>query len=134
VYKVTQGGFDSHASQNQLQNNALFQLASGVSSFANVMERSGLWKKIIVVTYSEFGRRAKENKGGGTDHGTASAHMVFGGSVKRGIYGTHPDMGRLDANGNVVSTTDFRKLYGTIAQNWWRRPNPWGQYGTLPFI
>ncbi len=134
VYKVTQDGFDSHANQNQLQNNSLFQLASGISSFANVMERSGIWKKILVVTYSEFGRRAKENRGGGTDHGTASAHMVFGGSVKRGIYGTHPDMGRLDANGNVVSTADFRKLYGTIAQNWWRRPNPWSQYGTLPFV
>ncbi len=134
VYKVTQNGFDSHASQLHLQNNSLFQLANGISSFANVMERSGLWKKIIVVTYSEFGRRAKENKGQGTDHGTASAHMIFGGSVKRGIYGTHPDMGRLDANHNVQHTTDFRQLYGTIAQNWWRRPNPWQQYGTLPFL
>ena len=134
VYKVTQDGFDSHASQSQLQNNSLFQLASGISSFAKVMERNGLWKKILVLTYSEFGRRAKENKGGGTDHGTASAHMVLGGSVKRGIYGSHPDMGRLDANGNVQYTMDFRQMYGTIAQNWWQRPNPWSNYRTIPFL
>ncbi len=134
VYKVTQGGFDSHASQIQLQNNSLFQLASGISSFAKVMQSKGLWDKVLVVTYSEFGRRAAENRGMGTDHGTASAHMVFGGKVKRGIYGKHPNMGQLDGNGNVAHTTDFRQMYGTIAQNWWRRPNPWGQYGTLPFL
>ncbi len=134
VYKVTQKGFDTHASQLELQNNALYQLGSGISSFARVMQQKGLWQKILLVTYSEFGRRAAENKGAGTDHGTASAHMVFGGSVKRGIYGEHPDMSHLNASGNVQHTTDFRSIYGTIAQNWWRQNNPWRQYGTLPFV
>lgn len=134
VYKVTQEGFDTHAGQITAQSNALFQLANGISSFANVMQQQGVWKNILVVTYSEFGRRAKENKGLGTDHGTASAQMVFGGNIKRGIWGEHPDLGNLDANGNVHHTADFRALYGTIAQNWWHQPNPWKGYGTLPFL
>ena len=134
VYKVVQKGFDTHASQLDLQNNALYQLASGVSSFARVMQQSGLWNKVLVVTYSEFGRRAAENRGGGTDHGTASAHMVFGGSVKGGIYGKHPDMSRLNASGNVLPIADFRSMYGTIAQRWWHQGNPWQQYGTMPFL
>ena len=134
VYKVTQQGFDTHANQPTMQGNALFQLANGISSFANAMNQKGLWKKVLVVTYSEFGRRATENRGLGTDHGTASAHMVFGGSVKQGIYGNHPNLAALDIDGNVKHTTDFRSLYGTLAQNWWRQPNPWKAQGILPFI
>jgi uncharacterized protein (DUF1501 family) len=134
VYKVTQEGFDTHAGQITAQSNALFQLANGINDFANAMNQRGMWKKVIVITYSEFGRRAKENKGFGTDHGTASAHMVFGGNIRGGIWGKAPDLSKLDANGNVLHTADFRALYGTIAQNWWRQSNPWKGYGTLPFL
>lgn len=134
VYKVTQRGFDTHTSQPTMHGNALYQLANGISSFAKTMEQKKLWRKVLVVTYSEFGRRAKENKGAGTDHGTASAHMVFGGSVKKGLYGKHPNLADLDIDGNVKHTVDFRSLYGTLAQNWWRQPNPWKGHRTLPFI
>ncbi|MCK5727212.1 MAG: DUF1501 domain-containing protein [Thiotrichaceae bacterium] len=134
VYKVTQPGFDTHSSQITAHGNALFQLASGLDSFSNAMKRAGVWDKVLVVTYSEFGRRAKENKGAGTDHGTASAQMVLGGSVKRGIYGQHPNLAKLDQNGNVRHTTDFRSMYGTIAQRWWHQPSPWGKQGQHPFV
>ncbi|HIQ16249.1 MAG TPA: DUF1501 domain-containing protein [Leucothrix sp.] len=134
VYKVTQEGFDTHSSQATPHGNALYQLANGISSFAQVMQRGGVWDKVLIVTYSEFGRRAKENKGQGTDHGTAGAQMVFGGSVRRGIYGTHPNLAGLDGNGNVRHTTDFRSIYGTIAQRWWHQPSPWGGEGQHPFV
>ena len=134
VYKVTQDGFDTHANQEGAQNNSLYQLAHGLKTFATAMKKNNMWDKVLVVTYSEFGRRAKENKSRGTDHGTASAHMVLGGKVRGGLYGKHPNMARLDDNGNVQHTTDFRAIYNTIGQRWWGQQTPWKGYGTLPFV
>ena len=134
VYKVTQEGFDTHAGQRGAQDNGLYHLANGLASFATAMQKAGRWNDILVVTYSEFGRRAKENRGAGTDHGTASSHMVLGGKVHGGIYGKHPDFARLDANGNVQHTTDFHAIYGTLAQRWWRQNNPWKNQPTIPFV
>lgn len=134
VYKVTQDGFDTHAGQRGGQDNGLYQVANGLASFAQSMKQAGLWNNILVVTYSEFGRRAKENRGGGTDHGTASSHMILGGRVRGGIFGGHPDFSRLDANGNVQHTTDFRSIYGTLAQRWWNQPSPWKGHALLPFV
>ena len=134
VYKVTQEGFDTHSGQRGAQDTGLYTVANGLASFQKAMQRAGKWNDILVVTYSEFGRRAKENRGGGTDHGTASSHMILGGRVHGGIYGRHPDFSRLDANGNVAHTTDFRAIYGTLAQRWWNQPNPWKGHQVLPFV
>lgn len=134
VYKVTQDGFDTHSGQRGAQDNGLYQLANGLASFQKSMQRAGRWDDILVVTYSEFGRRAKENRGGGTDHGTASSQLILGGKVKGGIYGKHPDFSKLDGNGNVQHTTDFRAVYGTLAQRWWGQNNPWAGHATLPFV
>lgn len=134
VYKVTQSGFDTHSSQRGAQDNALYQLANGLSSFHKALKNAGLWDNVLVVTYSEFGRRVKENRGAGTDHGTASSHMIIGGKVRGGIYGKHPDFSILDANGNVRHTTDFRSIYGTLAQRWWSQPNPWKGHKIIPFV
>jgi len=135
IYKVTQSGFDTHSGQLTKHSNALYQLTEGLSAFVTSMKHAGMWNNVVVVTYSEFGRRAKENKSGGTDHGTASAHMVLGGKVNGGqLYGKRPDLSRLDGNSNVRHTTDFRAIYGTLASRWWRQPNPWQNYGSLAFI
>lgn len=135
VYKVTQGGFDTHADQLGAHNNALFQLSEGLAAFVAAMKRYKMWDNVLIVTYSEFGRRAKVNKSAGTDHGTASAHMVLGGKVRGGrIYGKHPDLSKLDENGNVHYTTDFRSLYATIGRRWLRQSTPWNKFGTIPFI
>lgn len=134
VYKVTQDGFDTHSNQRGAQDNALYQVANGLASFQKAMQRAGLWNNVLVVTYSEFGRRVKENRGAGTDHGTASAHMVLGGKVRGGIYGNHPNLEQLDANGNVQHTTDFRAMYATLAQRWWNQPNPWAGSPLIPFV
>ena len=134
VYKVTQDGFDTHSGQRGAQDNALYQVANGLASFQKAMQKAGLWDNVLVVTYSEFGRRAKENRGAGTDHGTASAHMVLGGKVRGGVYGRHPNFEQLDENGNVRHTTDFRAIYGTLAQRWWNQPNPWKGAPLIPFV
>lgn len=134
VYKVTQDGFDTHSGQRGAQDNALYKVANGLASFRQAMQRAGLWDNVLVVTYSEFGRRAKENRGAGTDHGTASAHMVLGGKVRGGIYGNHPNFEQLDENGNTAHTADFRAMYATLAQRWWNQPNPWQGAPLIPFV
>ncbi|MCK5895281.1 MAG: DUF1501 domain-containing protein [Cocleimonas sp.] len=135
VYKVTQKGFDTHANQLGTHSNALFQLSEGLASFAQAMKRFNMWDQVLIVTYSEFGRRAKVNKSGGTDHGTASAHMVLGGKVHGGrLYGRHPNLSDLDDNGNVRHTTDFRSIYATIGRKWLGQPTPWDNFGMIPFI
>ena len=135
VYKVTQEGFDTHANQLGAHGNALYQLASGLASFADVMKQYNIWDRVLIVTYSEFGRRAKVNKSNGTDHGTASALMVLGGKVRGGrLYGRHPTLSKLDGNGNVHYTTDFRSVYATIGQRWLGQPTPWSKFGMIPFV
>lgn len=101
----------------------------------DTMKAKGLWDDVLVVTYSEFGRRIGENRGGGTDHGTASSQLIMGGRVRGGLYGRHPDLGKLDANGNVAHTTDFRQVYATICQRWWQQNHhPWQGHKTIPFV
>lgn len=134
VYKVTQNGFDTHSSQRGAQDNALYHVANGLASFQQAMQKAGMWDNVLVVTYSEFGRRVKENRGAGTDHGTASSQMILGGKVRGGIYGNHPNFAQLDANGNVMHTSDFRSIYATIAQRWWNQPNPWNGHEPIPFV
>lgn len=134
VYKVTQDGFDTHVGQLGTQENSLYHLGNGLSSFAEAMKRGGMWDNVLVVTYSEFGRRIVENKGRGTDHGTASTHLVMGGRVRPGFYGRHPNFKQLDHNRNVAHTTDFRSIYATLAQRWWQQNNPWKGYPILPFV
>jgi uncharacterized protein (DUF1501 family) len=89
------------------------------------------------MTFSEFGRRAKANQSNGTDHGTAAAHFAMGGAVRGGFVGRAPDLSRLDAEQNLVHTTDFRQLYATVARDWWGvKPETVvrGDFETLPLL
>jgi len=136
VYKVTLEGFDTHAGQMDPHNNLMNHLGGGLKAFSDAMKQAGLWNNVLVMTYSEFGRRVAENKSGGTDHGAAAPHLVLGGRVRGGLHGKQPslDPSRL-YDGDLVHTVDFRQMYATLAQRWWKRPNPWaGQYRPLPFV
>lgn len=135
VFKVTLAGFDTHAGQVDVHNNLLYQLGGGLRAFHDSMKASGLWDNVLVMTYSEFGRRVAENSSIGTDHGSASAHFVLGGRVNKGIHGKEPSFSQLD-NGDLIPTVDFRQMYATIAQRWWRKPNPWQKegYRPVPFV
>ena len=134
VYMVTLDGFDTHTNQVNTQSNLLNQLSKGLDSFAQAMQRGGRWKDVLLVTYSEFGRRVQENHGRGTDHGAASVQLLMGGNVRGGLYGETPNLQQLDHDGNLVYTVDFRSVYSTVAQRWLRQASPWRQFGALPLV
>jgi uncharacterized protein (DUF1501 family) len=119
VICLTLGSFDTHQNQLGTHANLLRQLAEGMAALKSALTELGAWERTLVMTFSEFGRRARQNSSGGTDHGTAAPHFVAGGAVRGGLYGQAPDLSRLDGNQNVLYTTDFRQLYATVAQQWW---------------
>ncbi len=133
VYKVSLGGFDTHLQQPYRQQNLFTILASGVAALRVNLIHVGMWDEVVVMTYSEFGRRVKENSGKGTDHGTAAPHMILGGKVKGGIYGKQPSLTDLDERGDMFYTTDFRDMYETIRRDWWGL-NPLESRQSLGFV
>lgn len=137
VICLTLGSFDTHQNQLSSHANLLRQLAEGMAALKSALTELGAWDRTLVMTFSEFGRRAKQNSSGGTDHGTAAPHFVAGGAVRGGLYGKAPDLSRLDSNQNVVHTTDFRQMYTTVAQQWWgvnAETVVRGKFETLKFL
>jgi uncharacterized protein (DUF1501 family) len=119
VIALSLGSFDTHQNQPGTHANLLRQLAEGVAALRSAFIEVGAWDRTVVMTFSEFGRRPRQNQSNGTDHGTASPHFVAGGAVRGGIHGRAPELARLDAEQNLVYTTDFRQLYATVARDWW---------------
>ncbi len=136
VYKVSLEGFDTHAGQVDQHNNLMNHLGGGLKAFSDAMKQAGLWDNVLVMTYSEFGRRVAENNSGGTDHGAAAPHLALGGRVRGGLYGKQPSLAREKLyDGDLVHSVDFREMYATLAQRWWRRPNPWANsHRPIPFV
>jgi len=117
VYYVGFGGFDTHANQPYTHAHLLEQFAEALTAFYNDLEMQGRANDVTVMTFSEFGRRAKENSSAGTDHGAASIMMVAGGAVKGAVYGDYPSLTDLD-DGDLRFHTDFRSVYATVLDNW----------------
>jgi uncharacterized protein (DUF1501 family) len=124
--KVALGGFDTHANQAPVHERLLGVLAHGLSTFRRNMIAAGRWDEVLVLTYSEFGRRAKQNASGGTDHGAAAAHFAMGGQVKGGLHGVYPSLADLQ-DGDLRHTVDFRDVYSTVARGCWGQPVSFGQ-------
>ncbi len=120
--RVTLGGFDTHQNQPGAHANLMKVLAEGLVALKSALDEIGRWDSTLVMTYSEFGRRPKENQSNGTDHGTAAPQLVMGGRVKGGLYGQGPALSRLDGSGNLPHAVDFRDLYATVLERWWRLP------------
>ncbi len=117
--RLTLNGFDTHRNQSDRHAAMLAQLAQGCASLRAALLELGRWHDTLVVTYSEFGRRARENDDAGTDHGSSAPHFVMGGRVRGGLYGAAPALSRLDGNGNLPMAVDFRQLYSTVLDSWW---------------
>ncbi len=117
--RLSLNGFDTHHTQAGIHAGLLKQLAQGLVALRAGLIELGRWHESLVLTYSEFGRRPRENLSGGTDHGTAAAHLVLGGKVRGGLHGAASDLGRLDGNGNLPFGVDFRSLYATVLDRWW---------------
>jgi uncharacterized protein (DUF1501 family) len=122
VWKVQLPGFDTHADQLGRHQRLMNQLAQGLSGFRKSMIDLGRWNDVLVVTYSEFGRRAAENLSRGTDHGAAAPLFAMGGSVEGGFKGTPPDLEKL-VEGDIDATIDFRQIYAGIVADWWSQPD-----------
>jgi uncharacterized protein (DUF1501 family) len=119
VVKVSHNGYDTHSNQLGVHARLLKELAEGLTALRAALQEIGRWESTLVMTYAEFGRRPRENQSAGTDHGTASAHLVLGGRVRGGLYGLPPALSRLDGNGNLPFAVDFRNLYATALDGWW---------------
>jgi uncharacterized protein (DUF1501 family) len=119
VITLSLGSFDTHRGQAGTHANLLRQLAQGVVALQGALQEVGAWDRTLLMTFSEFGRRPRQNQSKGTDHGTAAPHFVAGGAVRGGWYGSPPDLERLDGTQNLVHSVDFRQLYATIARDWW---------------
>ena len=115
---VTLGGFDTHANQQDTHDQLMTTLANGLSAFYTDLQLHGNADNVVVMTWSEFGRRVEENGSLGTDHGTAAPMFILGNPVNKGIYGEPPDLGNLDHTGNLKYTTDFRSVYATVLDRW----------------
>ena len=111
------GGFDTHARQTESHERLLTGFGNGMLAFQREMEAIGKADKVVVLVFSEFGRRSYENASGGTDHGAAAPMFLVGKNVKPGIYGPNPNLQDL-ADGDLRFTTDFRQVYATAVDNW----------------
>ncbi|MEP7312729.1 MAG: DUF1501 domain-containing protein [Pseudomonadota bacterium] len=118
IVKIALTGFDTHANQQRRHEVLLQQLGATLVALRQAFTAAGIWEDTLIVTYSEFGRRAQENASGGTDHGKAAAHFVLGGAVHGGLHGVAPQLAHLD-DGDVGLGVDFRCLYNAVLGRWW---------------
>lgn len=136
VLYVQHGSFDTHVSQKATQDRLLGEFSEAISAFYDDLASHGNDKKVLTLTFSEFGRRIAENGSRGTDHGEASPLFAIGGGVKGGLYGATPDLSSTNM-GNVRFTTDFRSVYATVLERWLGRPSTKilsGNFDQLPII
>ncbi len=119
IYYVSQGGYDTHTNQLGTQQRLLKELGDSVQAFVMDLKAQGNLTQVLVMTFSEFGRRVAENANGGTDHGAAAPMFVVGGKVKAGLLGTYPSLAPQDLfQGDIKYTVDFRCVYAGVLEHW----------------
>ncbi|MCK8521874.1 DUF1501 domain-containing protein [Aquimarina sp. D1M17] len=119
VYYSSLGGFDSHVNQLNSQDRLLKVYSEAIGALVKDLKKNDRFKDTLILTFSEFGRRVKQNGSRGTDHGAANNVIAIGGSLKRaGVYNELPNLSNLDENGDLRFTVDFRSIYATILGNW----------------
>jgi uncharacterized protein (DUF1501 family) len=117
VYYAIQGGYDTHAAQLPAHGRLLRELAGAIQAFLDDLKASGLSDRVLVLGFSEFGRRVDENGSLGTDHGTAGPVFLAGAGVRAGLHEATPSMTDLE-DGDLKMSVDFRRVYATILANW----------------
>jgi uncharacterized protein (DUF1501 family) len=111
---VTLGGFDTHYTELTRHDDLMGYLDTAVSAFYQDLAGHGMADKVMIATWSEFGRRPKENASAGTDHGAAAPLILIGDPLKGGTYGRAPSLTDLDSTGNLKYQVDFRSVYQEI--------------------
>jgi uncharacterized protein (DUF1501 family) len=119
VYYVSQGGYDTHTNQINSQTRLLQDLGDSTKSFVEDLRAQGNMQRVLVMTFSEFGRRVSENANGGTDHGAAAPMFIVGDKVKAGLLGKYPSLAPQDLyQGDIKYNVDFRNVYASVLENW----------------
>ncbi|WP_335965047.1 DUF1501 domain-containing protein [Galbibacter sp. PAP.153] len=119
IYMVSLSGFDTHSAQPERHQKLMTEIADSTDSFFKDLEAGGHHKRVLTMTFSEFGRRVYENGSFGTDHGTAAPMLLFGpGMESQGFIGEHPDLNNLIRGGNLQNSIDFRDVYASIMAEW----------------
>jgi uncharacterized protein (DUF1501 family) len=117
VFYASQSGYDTHASQLYTHANLLSTLSAAIKAFLDDLKNSGLEDRVVVLVFSEFGRRVKENDSQGTDHGAAAPVFVAGGKTAGGLVGAAPDLSDLD-QGDIKMKIDMRSIYAALLDDW----------------
>ncbi|MEM5566501.1 DUF1501 domain-containing protein [Psychroserpens sp. AS72] len=119
IFYSSLGGFDTHSGQINRQGRLLKTYAEGVDAFVKDLKTQGTFNDTLIVTFSEFGRRVKQNAANGTDHGSASNVFIIGNQLKKqGFYNELASLSDLDDNGDLKYNVDFRSIYATVLSNW----------------
>ncbi|UQA77626.1 DUF1501 domain-containing protein [Sphingobacterium siyangense] len=118
VYYLQIGSFDTHINQQQRQDSLFHTINDAVEAFVDDLKKNGLFQHVMLMTFSEFGRRVAQNASNGTDHGTANQlFFLSGGLKKQGLLNALPDLTQLN-EGDLQYTEDFRKVYATLLKKW----------------
>ncbi|MBY0548112.1 MAG: DUF1501 domain-containing protein [Candidatus Obscuribacterales bacterium] len=136
IYGANLDGFDTHVNQARHQDNLLKDLSKTLNAFQTDLDQHKVADDVVVMVFSEFGRRAAENGGKGTDHGTAGPVLLLGNSIRGGTYGEAASLTKLD-QGDLRYTTDFRSVYATLLSRWFgadSREVLGGRFENLRFV
>ncbi|MBO9152494.1 DUF1501 domain-containing protein [Chitinophaga sp. GCM10012297] len=118
VYYVSHGSFDTHVGQQNQQQRLFEQLSDALGAFTTDLKKNHRFEDVLVMTFSEFGRRVGQNASGGTDHGTANNMFLIGGGLQqKGILNEGPDLVNLQ-EGDLQYKVDFKNVYATLLKKW----------------
>jgi uncharacterized protein (DUF1501 family) len=118
LYYTQIGNFDTHANQLGTHASLLREVGESLRAFLEDLNKAGEAKRVLVLVFSEFGRRLAENASAGTDHGTAAPVFLLGPGVRAGVHGPYPNLQDLDAGGDPKHALDFRQVYATVLDQW----------------
>ena len=123
VYYTSTDGFDTHVNQAGRQEKKLTEVSAAIGAFMDDINAAGRAGEVLIMVFSEFGRRVKENANSGTDHGTASCLFLIGEGLKKpGLFNAPPSLDALDENGDLAFSVDFRRVYATVLDKWLEVP------------
>ncbi|MEO6230001.1 MAG: DUF1501 domain-containing protein [Ferruginibacter sp.] len=118
VYYVSLGSFDTHVNQENQQKRLFTELSDAVKAFTTDLKKNNRFEDVLMMTFSEFGRRVTQNASGGTDHGTANNMFFIGGGLKeKGVLNAMPDLQNLN-DGDLKHSVDFKEVYATVLNKW----------------
>jgi uncharacterized protein (DUF1501 family) len=138
IYYVSQGGYDTHVNQSNQHARLLQDLGDSTKAFVADLTAQKNFDRVLLMTFSEFGRRVSENANGGTDHGAAAPMFVIGKKVKAGLRGRYPSLAPEDLfEGDLRFNVDFRSVYAAVLEEWLQtksEPILGGKFTPLPLV